>query len=73
MLPDIVILDLGLPDIDGLDVLKMIRSVERVPVIVATARDSESMIVRALDLGADDYVVKPFSGDRGLDREQGSA
>jgi two-component system response regulator PrrA len=64
LLPDVVVLDLGLPDIDGLDVLKMIRSVERVPVIVATARDSESVIVRALDLGADDYVVKPFSGEQ---------
>jgi DNA-binding response OmpR family regulator len=64
LLPDVVVLDLGLPDIDGLDVLKMIRSVGRVPVIVATARDSEEVIVRALDLGADDYVVKPFSGEQ---------
>lgn len=61
--PDVVVLDLGLPDIDGMDVLKMIRSIDPVPIIVATARDDEPTIVRALDLGADDYVVKPFSGN----------
>jgi DNA-binding response OmpR family regulator len=60
--PDLVILDLGLPDLDGHQVLRMIRAVSRVPVIVATARDDESEIVRALDGGADDYLVKPFSG-----------
>jgi two-component system KDP operon response regulator KdpE len=59
--PDVVVLDLGLPDRDGVDVLKMIRAVSAVPVIVATARDVESEIVRVLDAGADDYVVKPFS------------
>ena len=58
--PDLVILDLGLPDVDGHQVLRMIRSVSRVPVIVATARDDEAEIVRALDSGADDYLVKPF-------------
>jgi DNA-binding response OmpR family regulator len=62
--PDVVILDLGLPDIDGLDVLKMVRAVRDVPVIVASARDDDSDIVTALDLGADDYVVKPFSADQ---------
>src|SRR5690606_3719768 len=58
--PDLVALDLGLPDVDGLQVLRMIRAVSSVPVIVATARDEESEIVRALDGGADDYLVKPF-------------
>jgi len=61
--PDVVVLDLGLPDIDGTELLKMIRAVTDVPVIVATARDDESGIVRTLDSGADDYVVKPFSID----------
>ncbi len=59
---DVVVLDLGLPDIDGGQVLKMIRSVSEIPVIVATARDDEAEIVRILRNGADDYVVKPFSG-----------
>jgi DNA-binding response OmpR family regulator len=59
--PDVVLLDLGLPDVDGADVLSMLRAVSDVPVIVATARDDEAEIVRLLDLGADDYVVKPFS------------
>jgi DNA-binding response OmpR family regulator len=58
--PDLVILDLGLPDVEGHRVLRMIRAVSSVPVIVATARDDESEIVRALDAGADDYLVKPF-------------
>jgi two-component system, OmpR family, KDP operon response regulator KdpE len=59
--PDVIVLDLGLPDIDGGELLKMIRAVTSVPVIVATARDDEQEIVRLLDAGADDYVVKPFS------------
>ena len=59
--PDVVVLDLGLPDIDGGDLLKMIRAVSRVPLIVATARDEEIEIVRLLDAGADEYIVKPFS------------
>jgi two-component system, OmpR family, KDP operon response regulator KdpE len=58
--PDVVVLDLGLPDLDGREVLRMLRAVSRVPVIVATARDDEEEIVRALDAGADDYVIKPF-------------
>ena len=62
--PDVVILDLGLPDLDGVEVLKLIRAVSQVPVIVATARDDESQIVSVLDAGADDYVVKPFSGEQ---------
>ncbi|MFF6995383.1 response regulator transcription factor [Streptomyces sp. NPDC008313] len=60
--PDIVVLDLGLPDLDGLDVLRMIRGVSRVPVLVATARDDDTEIIRLLNAGADDYMVKPFSG-----------
>jgi two-component system, OmpR family, KDP operon response regulator KdpE len=59
--PDVVVLDLGLPDLDGADVLAMLRGVSRVPVVVATARDDEREIVRLLDAGADDYVVKPFA------------
>jgi DNA-binding response OmpR family regulator len=58
--PDLVILDLGLPDVDGRTVLRMLRSVSRVPVIVATARDDEPSIVEVLELGADDHVGKPF-------------
>ena len=58
--PDLVILDLGLPDMDGYQVLRMMRAVSAVPVIVATARDDESEIVKVLDAGADDYMVKPF-------------
>ena len=59
--PDVVLLDLGLPDIDGLQVLAMLRAVSDVPVVVVTARDEHSAVVRALDAGADDYVVKPFA------------
>ncbi len=59
--PDLVVLDLGLPDVDGCTLLAMLRAVSDVPVIVATARDDEAETVRALDAGADDYVVKPFA------------
>ncbi len=58
--PDVVVLDLGLPDLDGREVLRMLRAVSKVPVIVATARDDEDEIVRVLDAGADDYVIKPY-------------
>ena len=57
---DLVLLDLGLPDIDGLDVCRDIRRISNVPVIVVTARSSEVDRVVGLELGADDYVVKPF-------------
>ncbi|THV28643.1 response regulator transcription factor [Glycomyces paridis] len=59
--PDLVVLDLGLPDLDGSQMLRMLRGVSDVPVIVATARDDEDEIVRVLGSGADDYVVKPFT------------
>jgi two-component system, OmpR family, KDP operon response regulator KdpE len=62
--PDAVLLDLGLPDIGGQEALCMIRSVSAVPVLVITARDDEAEIVRALDAGADDYVIKPFGADQ---------
>ncbi len=58
--PDLVLVDLGLPDVDGHEVLRMLRAVSTVPVIVATAREDEEEIIRALDAGADDYLVKPF-------------
>jgi two-component system, OmpR family, KDP operon response regulator KdpE len=58
--PDLVVLDLGLPDLDGRELLRMLRAVSSVPVIVATARDDEESVVQALDAGADDYVLKPF-------------
>ncbi len=61
---DVVVLDLGLPDVDGSHALQMIRAVSQVPVVVATARDDEREIVRVLDAGADDYLVKPFSVDQ---------
>lgn len=60
---DVVVLDLGLPDLDGSEALRMIRAVSDVPVVVATARDDESDIIAVLDAGADDYVVKPYSAD----------
>ena len=59
--PDIVLLDLGLPDVDGSTLLSMMRSVSAIPVIVVTARVEHDEIVRLLNLGADDYVTKPFS------------
>ncbi len=62
--PDVVILDMGLPDLDGAELLKMIRAVSDVPVIVATARNEDRDIIRTLDAGADDYLVKPFSVDQ---------
>lgn len=62
--PDIVLLDLGLPGIDGLGALRMIRAVSDVAVIVVTALDDDKTVVKALDAGADDYVVKPFGADQ---------
>jgi DNA-binding response OmpR family regulator len=62
--PDLVVLDLGLPDVDGITLLRMLRPVSSVPVIVATARDDDTVTVAALDAGADDYLVKPFSAEQ---------
>jgi two-component system, OmpR family, KDP operon response regulator KdpE len=58
--PDLIILDLGLPDVDGFEVLREVRSYSTVPVIILTARDDEKDKVRGLELGADDYLTKPF-------------
>lgn len=58
--PDLILLDLGLPDIDGIEVLKNIRSWSTIPIIVISARTLEHEKVEALDLGADDYITKPF-------------
>lgn len=66
--PDVVVLDLGLPDVDGAAALRMMRGNSDVPVIVATARTGEASIIRLLNAGADDYVTKPFSGDHLLAR-----
>ncbi len=59
--PDLILLDMGLPDIDGLEVLRQIRTTSDLPVIVVSARGQEREKVEALDLGADDYITKPFS------------
>lgn len=59
--PQLVVLDLGLPDEDGFTVLKEIRTWSNVPIIILSVRNSEDDIVKALDLGADDYVTKPFN------------
>ena len=59
--PDLVILDHGLPDIDGRDVIREVRASSRVPIIVVTGRTEETERIASLDLGADDYVMKPFS------------
>lgn len=58
--PDIILLDLGLPDIDGIDVIRHIRKKSNNPIIVVSAREEESDIICALDSGADDYITKPF-------------
>jgi two-component system KDP operon response regulator KdpE len=66
--PDVVVLDLGLPDMDGVDVCRSIRESRNVPVIVLSARGAEKDKVRALDAGADDYVTKPFGSEELLAR-----
>lgn len=58
--PDVVILDLGLPDMDGIEVLREVRQFSNVPLIILTARTEDSVVVRGLEAGADDYVTKPF-------------
>ena len=66
--PDVVILDLGLPDLDGTDVLRRVRAMSAVPVIVLSARHESDDKIEALDLGADDYVTKPFGVEELLAR-----
>ncbi|MFD4232492.1 response regulator [Streptomyces sp. NPDC058545] len=66
--PDVVILDLGLPDMDGVDVIKSLRGWTRVPILVLSARRASDEKVAALDAGADDYITKPFSMDELLAR-----
>lgn len=59
--PDIILLDLGLPDKDGIDLLQEIRALSNIPVLVVSAREKEKEKIRALDYGANDYITKPFS------------
>jgi two-component system KDP operon response regulator KdpE len=66
--PDLVVLDLGLPDLEGTEVCRRIRAASRVPIIVLSARGAETDKVNALDLGADDYVTKPFGPEELLAR-----
>ena len=66
--PDIMLLDLGLPDIDGVEVIRRIRSWSNMPIIVISARSEDSDKIDALDAGADDYLTKPFSVDELLAR-----
>jgi len=66
--PDIVLLDLGLPDMDGVEVIKKIRSWSSMPIIVISARSEDTDKIDALDAGADDYLTKPFSVEELLAR-----
>jgi two-component system KDP operon response regulator KdpE len=66
--PDVVVLDLGLPDVDGGEVCRRVRAISQVPIIVLSARVGDADKIAALDLGADDYVTKPFSPDELLAR-----
>ncbi len=66
--PDVIMVDLGLPDMDGVDVIRSLRSWTRVPILVLSARRASDEKVEALDVGADDYITKPFSMDELLAR-----
>ena len=66
--PDVILLDLGLPDLDGIEVIKKIRSWSNMPIIVISARSEDADKIEALDAGADDYLTKPFSVDELLAR-----
>ena len=66
--PDLIVLDLGLPDLEGTEVCRRIREQSKVPIIVLSARGAEADKVNALDLGADDYVTKPFGPEELLAR-----
>ncbi len=68
MKPDLMILDLGLPDLDGLEVIRRVRATDAVPIVVLSVRDDEPGKVAALDAGADDYIVKPFGAEELLAR-----
>lgn len=59
--PDLVVLDLNLPKVDGLDVCRRIRTVDKTPIIMLSVRNGDEIVVKGLELGADDYIVKPFS------------
>ncbi|MFE1416849.1 response regulator [Streptomyces sp. NPDC085524] len=71
--PDVIVLDLGLPDMDGVDVIRSVRGWSRVPILVLSARHTSEEKIRALDAGADDYVTKPFSMDELLARLRAAA
>ncbi|MFD7776411.1 response regulator [Streptomyces sp. NPDC059753] len=71
--PDVVLLDLGLPDMDGVDVIRALRGWTRVPILVLSARQASDEKVAALDAGADDYITKPFSMDELLARLRAAA
>src|SRR5262245_34127378 len=66
--PDLIVLDLGLPDMDGVDVCQQVRQASTIPILVLSARGAEGDKVRALDAGADDYVTKPFGAEELLAR-----
>jgi two-component system KDP operon response regulator KdpE len=66
--PDLIVLDLGLPDLDGVEVCRIVRETHGMPIVVLSARGAEGDKVRALDLGADDYVTKPFGAEELLAR-----
>ena len=66
--PDIMLLDLGLPDMDGIEIIRLVRGFSAMPIIVISARDTDTDKIAALDAGADDYLTKPFSVDELLAR-----
>lgn len=66
--PDLILLDLGLPDMDGVEVLRRLRQWDQIPILVVSARDQEKQKVEALDLGANDYITKPFGSSELLAR-----
>ena len=59
--PDLIVLDLNLPKLDGLEVCRRIRSIEKTPIIILSVRSGDEVVVKGLEMGADDYIVKPFS------------
>ena len=71
--PDVMLLDLGLPDLDGIEVIRRIRSWSAMPIIVISARSEDSDKIEALDSGADDYLTKPFSVEELLARLRGTS